>query len=197
MENLISDYFNRFSFLQLEDLKMIYSLIRIRRINKGEIILKSGEISNHIFVVLKGLLRAYTLTSDGDEITLAFALEGMEIGNPHCVFALEPSKATIEALEPSFIIILDSARFEILANKYHRLTLFQTAGLKKYTLRLTERIYFYTVLTAEERYIYIQQHQPELIQRVPQKYLASYIGVTTVSLSRIKARLANPKKSPG
>lgn len=194
MENPFLEYLKRYSFLHLEDLKMLNNLASIRKFKKGDILVRSGEASQSIFIVVKGLLRSYAMTSDGDEMTLTFAHEGMELADPNAVFANKAALASIEALEPTIVILLDSIKLEALSKKYHRLTYIQNHALKRIVVQAAERIHFFTVLSPEERFLYIQKEQPELIQRVPQKYLASYIGVTAVSFSRIKARLATVKK---
>ena len=147
-----------------------------------------------MFFVLKGLLRTYTITSHCEEITLVFALKGMEAASPPSLFEGKPSIAFIQALEPSLVVVLDARKFEEMAIKHPRLVRLQNQSLKRGIVLLSERIEFYTIFSPEERFLYIQKNLPELIQRVPQKHLASYIGITTVSLSRMKARIVNRKK---
>lgn len=194
MDNAFLEYFKNFTFLNLEDLKAIYSLSRIKTVQKGEVIIEAGQTTYDVFIVLKGLLRSYTTTIHGEEITLAFALKGMEMASPESILGDKPALASLDALETSLVLIINHQKFESLSKRHHGLVNFQLQTLKKTLLMATARIIFYTALSPEERFLHIQEHQPELIQRVPQKYLASYIGVTTVSLSRMKARITNRKK---
>lgn len=191
----ILQYFKQFNFLSLEDMRLLSTMCSLKTFQKGEIISRAGTVNYNGVVVLKGLLRAYTITSSGEEITLAFALPGMELGSPPSMFNDLPSIDTIEALESTIVFEVDTRKLDILAQKNFRLTKLHNKILKKTVLNATQRIEFYLTLNSEERFDHLQKTQPELIQRVPQKYLASYIGVTEVSLSRLKTRIMNKEKT--
>lgn len=194
MDLAILNYFKQFTFLELNDIKLLSSMFKLKSFQKGEIISRAGTTNYNVTIVLKGLLRAYSITTKGEEITLAFALKGMELASPATIFKDLPSSETIEALEPSLVIEIDTRKFEEIAKKNFRLTKFQNQALKRSLVVTTDRIEFYLTLNSEERFFHLQKNHPELIQRVPQKYLASYIRLTEVSLSRLKSKIATKEK---
>ena len=195
MEDSIIEYFRTFPFIGLDDIKLIYSLGKLKRIKAGEIIIKAGEINYNGIFVLKGLLRNYVITNDGEERTLLFCKEGDQTGSHSTIFYNKPATENIEAIENSVIFMLNSEVAEKITAKHPKLLKLQNNILKKILAESVERIIFFTILSPEERFIHLCTKQPNLVKRVPQKYLASYIGVTTVSLSRIKSRIKEKKES--
>lgn len=195
MEKSIIEYFSTFSFIGLDDIKLISSFGKLKRIKAGEIIIKAGDINYNGIFVLKGLLRNYVLTNEGEDRTLLFCKEGNQTGSHATIFYNKPATENIEAIENSVIFMLNSEVMEKIAAKHPKLLKLQNSILKKVLAESVERIIFFTILTPEERYSQLCSEQPKLVKRVPQKYLASYIGVTTVSLSRIKSRIKYKKES--
>lgn len=195
MEESIIEYFRTFPFIGIDDIKLIYSLGKLRRIKAGELVIKAGEINYNGIFVLKGLLRNYVITDEGEERTLLFCKEGEHTGSSSTIFHDKPSEEYIEAIENSVIFILNSVAAEKLASKHPKLLKLQNNILKKVLAESVERVIFFTTLSPEERFKQLCTKQPNLVKRVPQKYLASYIGVTIVSLSRIKSRIKDKKES--
>ena len=103
----------------------------------------------------------------------------------------EQCTVTIEALEPSILLYLDTRKLDKISRNSPVLLRFKISNMQDGMMAIVNRVKFLTDLTPEERYLYLRDNHPKLIQRVSQIYLASYIGITPVSLSRIKARLAN------
>lgn len=196
MANIL-DHLKQYKFLSLEDMRLLAGIGKLKTYKKGQLISSAGQVNYKTVIVVKGLIRAYTNTSNGEEITLAFATAGMELASPPSVFKDLPSIDTIEAIENSIVFEADTRKFEALAKKHLRISQFHNKLLKKTLLIATERIEFYLTLNPEERFQHIQKNKPDLIQRVPQKYLASYIGITEVSLSRLKARVGSKKQDGG
>jgi CRP-like cAMP-binding protein len=189
MEKSVIEYFKTFPFIGLDDIKLIYSLGQLKRIKAGEIIIKIGELNYSGIFVLKGLLRNYIITNDGEERTLLFCKEGNQTGSHSTIFYNKPAKENIEAIEDSVVFMLNSEVADKIAGKHPKLLKLQNNILKKVLAESVERIIFFTTLSPEERFKELCTKQPNLVKRVPQKYLASYVGVTTVSLSRIKSRI--------
>lgn len=151
---------------------------------------KQGETNTSVFLVLKGLLRSFATTSAGEERTILLSKETMRTASINSFLHKLPSEITIKSIEPSVILIIDSTKFPQLARANENITTLAINGMKDFLTETMERLTFFTVLTPEERFISFRNKHKDLIQRVPQKYLASYLGITTVSLSRIKARTA-------
>lgn len=194
MNNFFVKYFENFTFLSFSDLKLIYDIATIRKVNAGETLIREGEVNHHVIIILKGLLRNYVITSKGEERTTLLAKEGMQVATPESLFSNTPAFEYIEAIEPSMLVYVDSRKFNKLIKKHPSLLLLKSKNMEKAITRTIDRVRFFTVLSPEERFIELQTKHPEFIQRVPQKYLASFIGITTVSFSRIKTRVYQKRK---
>ena len=183
------EYIKQFRFLSIEDLKLIYSMVRIKKVAAGERIVTEGEVFYYSVIILKGLLRNYVIMSNGEERTVYLAYEGMQNACPESIFENKPATATIEALEPCLLLYLDTRKLDKLARNRAVLLRFKISVMENGLMAVVNRVKFLTDFTAEERYLHLRDNHPKLIQRVSQIHLASYIGITPVSLSRIKARL--------
>ena len=189
MKSFIEKVKKSFPFLEKDDISLILSISSIVEIPANEVLLRDGEINTNVFLVLKGLLRTFVTTSAGEERTILLSKETDRTASFNSFLNNKPSEVTIETIEPSVILIIDSKRFPELANANKNLATLAIKGMKHFLTDTFERLYFFTALTPEERYISFREKHRDLIQRVPQKYLASYLGITTVSLSRIKSRI--------
>lgn len=151
------------------------------------ILLRDGEISSHIFYIKKGCLRQW-FNKDGKDITLQFFFENQAVASIDSFLSNKPSLFTIESIEPSNIISVSKETFEKLNKIYPE---FQDK-LNEY---LFQRFRNYAQLflsqikdSPKERYENLVNNHPEIIKRVPQHYIASYLGITPISLSRIRNR---------
>jgi len=191
MDTNYLEYFKNFSFLSLEDLKLICSSVRIKKLSPGERVVSEGEKFYFMVIILKGLLRSYIIMSTEEERTVYLAHEGMPNGCPESIFEDKPASVTIEALEPSILLYIDIRGLDKIARDRPALLRLRIKLMEHAFMEVVNRVKFLTDFTQEERYTYLRNNHPQLIKRVSQKYLASYIGVTPVSLSRIKARISN------
>ncbi len=180
--------FKKFKFISIEDIKALYSIARIKQFEPGEIIVSEGQVFPYAIFVIKGLLRNYMLTSSGDEKSLKFTDKKDGTGVPESLFGNKPSPEFIEALEPSTVILIDSRQFYIIAANRPKLLKLRLKNMEKVAIDMVDRIRFFTILTPEERFLELMQTNSSLIDRVEDRHLASFIGVTSVSFSRIKSR---------
>jgi CRP-like cAMP-binding protein len=151
------------------------------------ILLHDGEISCHIYYTKKGCLRQW-LNKDGKDITLQFFFENQPVASIDSFLNNQPSLFTIESIEPSKIISISKETFEKLNKIYPEFK----DSLNEY---LFQRFRNYAQLflsrikdSPKERYEDLVKNHPEIIRRVPQHYIASYLGITPISLSRIRNR---------
>lgn len=184
-ENLIA---NTFPELATEDQKLLLSVSEIQRVESGQALLKQGDINRNVFLVLSGLLRSFVITSEGKERTIFLSKEKMRTASFNSFLKDEPSEISIEAIEPSIVLIIYSNKFQEFTKENSGLAMLEKRGMQEFLADATERLHQFTTLTPVERYRALMNNHPELLQRVPQKYLASYLGITTVSLSRIRSR---------
>lgn len=168
-----------------EYLKSIFSLEVIPR---KELLLQQGEFCRKLFFMEAGSLRAFNLTEDGKEATIMFAIEDWWITDMHGFINQEPALLSLEALENSTILSLNFDAFEELLKripKFERFfrILFQNAYVRE-QLRVLDSI----SLSTEERYKKFKTKYPQIVEKVTQKQIASYLGVTPEFLSAIKKK---------
>ncbi len=158
-----------------------------REITSKTILLQEGEISKHIYLIKQGCLREW-FNKDGKDITFQFFFEGQAVASIDSFMSNNTSLFTIESIEPTTLISIRKDDFDELLNTYPKLQLeFQNLifqRLRNYSQLFLSRIKD----TPEERYKDLIQNQPEIIKRVPQHYIASFLGITPISLSRIRNR---------
>lgn len=183
----------KYPFLTDEDVMTFFSLVELKPVSQGEVLVRAGDINHHHFRVVKGVLRNYVITSSGEEKTLLFSAEGQNTAAYACIFQDKPATEFIDVLEAGVVGILDMRKFRDIALTNMNLMQVFNGGLTQNLMDTIERMEDYTVLTNEERFTRFRERYPDLLQRIPQKYLASYFGVTPVTLSRIKGRLLRGK----
>ena len=164
------------------------SLLSVRDIQRKELILKQEQICRSIYFVEAGSLRAFNLNDDGKECTLMFAVHDWWITDMNCFINQKPAMLSIEALEASKIIELTFDALEGLYKsnpKFERLfrILFQNAYSRE-QLRALHNI----SLKTEERYHKFVEKYPAIMEKITQKQIASYLGVTPEFLSTIKKK---------
>lgn len=189
MSNAINDFLESYRLLSLKEIGLMLTCAKIKHAKASDHLISKGELTRKIYIVTKGMLRTYIVKEDGTEVTQLFATEKMAAGAYKPFFLNHPSSEYLQAVEDSLLIEFDMGKVEELAQKNLGIALLQTKVTKETLVEAIERITFYTGMSPEERFIHIRDTRPELIQRAPQKYLASYLGVTPQSYSRMKARI--------
>lgn len=187
-ENFIQA-FKRYSFLKIPDLLALYKVSSLKSFKKGEVIVREGEYCGDAFLIRKGIIRTYVLSPDAEERTIRLAKEKDFTSSGASFLNGEPSTEFLEAIEDCKVIAVNTKKLEELSYKNIRILKLSHLGIKDAFAEAIERIEFFTILNPEQRYMKLLKESPELIQRVPQKFLASYLGITTVSLSRIRKRV--------
>ncbi len=161
-----------------------------RRIDAKTQLVTAGAEAPDVFFVVRGLTRLYLLRQDGREINRAFHREGDFTGSHAAAATGAPSRTFVEALEPTEVLVLPFRELEALAAGLPPVQLFlRRAAEQRFWLKESREAELLGT-TATERYLAIVRDAPWLLQRVPQRHLASYLGITEVSLSRIRGRLA-------
>ncbi|MCS5489480.1 Crp/Fnr family transcriptional regulator [Algoriphagus limi] len=191
MEKSFLEFFKKFSQLNLSDILEIYKISSIKSYKAGEKIAQEGDQFDFALGILKGVIRTYVIKSNGEERTVRIALEKDFTACANCLLNDGKSNEFLEAVEDCLVIQINTRKFKELTQQNIRLLRFWSDNIGQVLNETTNRILFFVVMTPEERYQALLDQNPEIILRVPQKYLASYIGITTVSLSRIRSRKAN------
>lgn len=189
MENILFDFLSKYMILTEDEKQAIVSLDIFHAVKKGTVLLKEGQHSDLGYFVLKGCLRTYYVI-EGDEKTTAFYTE-MEGINPNCIITKGPSEYYVSCIEDSIIIISDPSMEVQIFEKFPR---FETlCRILTEDLLAKSKMSFdeFKISSPEQRYINLMENRPDLLQRVPQYQLASYLGITPQSLSRMRARMLN------
>lgn len=195
----MNSHFEKFrSFIQKiapqmpeEDLKNFFSKAKKFNLRKGELFLKEEDICHHLMFIHQGLFRYYVL-HEGNDFTKDFALDTQ---NPFCTsyssFMLQkPSEIWIEAVEPSEVYIWERSSVLPLFHEHPVWLYFMKMMVDKLHYRKEQKELELLKCSAEERYRHFIADFPGLSQRVPQYHIATYLGITPESLSRIRSKLS-------
>jgi CRP-like cAMP-binding protein len=189
MENEILKYLSKYISLSENLKKIITESSLVKTFDKGTILLKKGALSNESFLVLKGCIRSYYIV-DGLEKTTAFYTEEYVVNPP--AFGKEiPSELCLECTETTIAAVGTADMEEIMFKKYPELESVCRVLSEVFLSKNQESFDAYMLSSPEERYLKLVNDRPDLIQRVPQYQIASYLGITAESLSRLRKRLAN------
>lgn len=191
MENILFDFLSKYVSLTEEEKNVIISLDIFRSVKKGTTLLKEGQKTKDSYFVLKGCIRTYYVL-DGEEKTTAFYTE-MEAFTPPCVISKTPSEFYVSCIEDTLLTISNSDMEIEINSKFPK---FETlCRMFSEELLAKQRIDFdeFKTSSPEQRYLNLLQKRPDLVQRVPQHQLASYLGIQPQSLSRLRARILDKK----
>lgn len=181
------EYFKQFSSLSDEAKEAIEAISTVVQIQKNKDLQAIGHSCKTIYFITKGIARIYYY-KDGIDITESFAMENNIIARVESLFTGKPSRKGIQVLEDTEVIAIDAGKLFRLYDTYPEIErlfrkVFEASHVE--TINRIEGIQFHT---AEERYKALLEEAPTIIQRVPLKYIASYLGITQVSLSRIRGQ---------
>ena len=191
MENILFDFISKYISLSEDEKNALLSLGLFHSVKKGTVLLKEGQKTQDSFFVLKGCIRVYYII-DGEEKTTAFYTE-MDVLTPHCVINKAPSEYFISCVEDSILTVSNSDMGVEMNRKFPKFDIM--CRMLSEELLAKQRIDFdeFKTTSPEQRYLNLLQKRPDLIQRVPQHQLASYLGIKPQSLSRLRARILEKK----
>ncbi len=185
----IKDFFNQYGKLTNEEWNKVISIVRHVSLNKGDFFIKANEVKDQLGFIVKGCMRYYYI-KDGEEITGEFWQENELVASYEGCILNKPSTLYIEAIEDTSLVILSYNQLKKLSAEILELDKIIITLLEKFIVESQLRIASYITEKAEERYLRLREEMPGIEDRVHQKYIASFVGVTPVTLSRIRARLA-------
>lgn len=160
----------------------------IKQLPAKTVLLESGDVASRIFFVKSGCVRAW-YNADGKDITLQFFMSGQPVASFESLYYQTPSDYTIETVLPSEIHIIKGRDFKDFVDNHPE---FHLAGARFAMDRLAayQKLFLSRIKdTPQQRYEAILKEHPEIVAQIPQHYIASYLGITPVSLSRIRSRL--------
>jgi len=187
MINNLIEFLSTYGELSESSIEILIKHNIIKHFSKNDILLKEGQHAIECYFVLRGCLRSYYLL-DGDEKTTAFFIENEAI-TPVSYTTSEPSKYFISCLEDSIVTVGNKTLTTELLSKHPEINQLFINISEEQLATSRESLDSYINLSPENRFKKIVDERPDLIQRVPQYHLASYLGIKPQSLSRIKKRI--------
>ncbi len=189
----ILDIINSDNLIRKDELQQLENNILIKNVTKGQILQLKGEVSERSYFVKSGLLRSYSIDENYKEHIFMFAPEGWIIFDFVSQTYNTPSELVIEAIEDSVLEILDKELIDNLLSKSSKFKLSDTEKLTKRIAVLQKRVIMLMSATAWERYQDFLDTYPNIVQRVPQKMIASYLGITPEALSKLRSNMSKKK----
>ncbi len=166
-----------------------------KRLRKNQFLLQEGEVCMYLAFVTEGALRSYTIDPKGEEHIVEFAFEGWWISDLYSFLTGQTSTYFIDALEDSDVLLIDSASYDKLCSSIPKFERYFRILLQNNYIASHRRILASISLSAEERYSRLLESCPFIAQRVAQRHIASYLGITPEALSRIRKRIPKKRKS--
>lgn len=185
MEDRLYTYIRDKTLIDPDKLRTLRNNCERRTLKRSEVLLSEGEVCNAFYFVEKGYLRT-AYNKDGQRININFTLEGAFASNLKSFKTRTPSELSIEAGENSTVLIFPRSVLKTKENPSPELLLFSRRLLMDLMLTLEEHSHLFVTHSPAERYAWIEKNNPDLLQRVPLTQLASYLGITRETLSRIR-----------
>jgi len=172
------------------DFDLIRSVFLFKRLSAGEFLQRAGDITRHAAFVASGCLRNYVIDSKGKEHIVQFAPETWWLADATSLNNGTPSTFFIDAIEDSALLLIDASSHQMLVDRVAGYAAAFRTGLQRHAAAKDQRIVSSLSVSAEERYLEFMRVYPSIALRVPQSMLASYLGVTPETVSRIRKNLS-------
>lgn len=188
---MLNEYLNKlssFSTLSLESKEELLPYISIKNLNKEELLLKHGHVCKHIYYVHKGFIRIFYY-KEGKEVTEWLTGENHFFFSIESFFENTPSRLIIEALEDSEIIQLSKKGLDTLRKQNLEVANLMIEWISGSLVLSQKRMNSIQFETAKQRYDHVLKQQPEMLNKVPLQYIASFLGITQETLSRIRSKI--------
>ncbi|GEO11204.1 Crp/Fnr family transcriptional regulator [Segetibacter aerophilus] len=194
MYDILYNHFNKYVSLSKEDFEECKLLFKHKKYRKHQYILQQGEVSRHETFIVKGCTRTYEVDDTGQEHVVQFGLETWWVGDLHSFFTNSPTRYNIDCLEDTEVLQIPRTEMEKMYDKVPKLERFFRILIQKAYVASVERIYSSLSKPAPDRYQEFVDKYPDIEQRVPNHQIASFLGITPQSLSRIRSQSVSRKK---
>jgi CRP-like cAMP-binding protein len=169
----------------------LLSISKEKTLSKGEVLIRQGQTVKNTFFVTDGCLRSYCIDKNGKEHTLQFAIKDWWISDFIAIYNNELATLTVECITDSRVIEFNAKELDKIHSLFPEFETFQRKNLERHIVSLHKRILNQLQLTAPERYTLFLEQYPDIEQYTPNFHIASYLGITQQSLSRIRAERVN------
>ncbi|MFL5808820.1 MAG: Crp/Fnr family transcriptional regulator [Flavisolibacter sp.] len=172
-----------------EELDTIKTYLIPKKLRKKQFLLQEGDVCKYIAFVEKGALRAYTIDKKGMEHIIQFAVEGWLISDLSSFLSADPAMYNIDALEECELVLISRTAYEELLKKIAKFETYIRLQITGAYVAMQKRLISLISLPLEERYTNLIALYPDIVQRVPQHMIASYMGLTPETLSRVRKKM--------
>jgi CRP-like cAMP-binding protein len=187
VENLITYLQDKIVITDAE-VAIIKSVCRVKKLRRRQYLLQEGDMWRYNAFVSSGLVRTYRVDDKGQEHIIQFSAENWWCGDRYSYVYEAPARSNIDALEDSEVLLISKADFEMLYRAIPNLSIFMLNLVERSFIALQDRIHAGISLSAEEKYNDFVKTYPSILSRVPQHMIASFLGLTPETLSRIRAK---------
>lgn len=168
----------------------IHSIATERQVAKGDLLIQAGQMVNKTYFVLSGSLRSFCTDQEGKEHTLQFAIKDWWISDFTAIYTHVPASLTVECIADSTVIEFNARELEEIYNRFPEFEPYQRKNLERHIVSLNKRILNQMQLTALARYQLFLEQYPDIEKSISNYHIASYLGITQQSLSRVRAEMA-------
>jgi len=193
MYELLLKSFKEHISISEEEFDFCKTLFIPKKLRKRQYLLQEGDVCRYTSFVERGLARTFIIDEKGNEPILQFSAEGWWIADLYSFLTNEPSRFNIEALEDCELLLITKSSWDILLQKIPALERYFRILIQNNLIATQRRLMSSFSETAEEKYTKLMDNFPGCIQRVPLHMIASYLGITPETLSRIRSQIASRK----
>jgi len=193
MFELLSQSITEKISLTNEEFNFTKTLFIPKKLRKKQYLLQEGDVSKYTAFVEKGMLRTFTVDDKGNEPILQFSMEGWWAGDLYSFLTEEPSQYHIEAIEDCELLLITKPSWDLLLEKIPSFERYFRILIQNSLVATQRRLMGSMSETAEEKYTKLVNNFPGCLQRIPQHMIASYLGITRETLSRIRSQMAARK----
>jgi CRP-like cAMP-binding protein len=187
--NLLLQEIARYVTLDPKEQELLLSFMELKKYKAKTILLKEGEICNYGYFINKGIIRSYVLDRNNKEFIFRLANAGNWISSYKSFQKQIPSVLYIEVIEDAEVIQINFENLNLLYQVIPKMELYFGIKISEHTIEFSDRILDNMTLTAEENYLKFVEKFPNIANRITQKHIASYIGVTAAFFSRMKIKM--------
>ncbi|MNJ85402.1 Anaerobic regulatory protein [compost metagenome] len=196
MKQNFYNYLKNKALVKAEHLAQLTELVSVKEFKKDEFLLSPGQICERALFVEKGLVRFYSIDEEGKEHIVQFAPENWFVGDRESIYFRKPSVYYMDAIEDTTVILFDQHFVETASEISPEFRNYNEYLLQNHIRHLQNRINLLIGASAEKRYLDFIKLYPDLTLRVPQWMIASYLGITPESLSRVRKELSKRNFKP-
>jgi CRP-like cAMP-binding protein len=189
MNNQLQKILKQNTSLDIDSIEDICAKFKPLKTKRNQVLETEGQICKHFYFVEKGCLRLYEIDKKGDEITAYFCLEDSFISAITSFITQKPSRDYLVSIEKSEILTISRESFFSLLEQYPEFKSIYNKFIEFALIHSQMRIYSFLGMEGIDKLKWVMEHEPKLLSRIPSKAVASYLGMTNSTLSKLKAKL--------